>query len=167
MSRELRILEYAMEMEKQGEKFYLKYKDDVEDKQTKKLFENLAKIENEHYNILKKHFDILSEGGDWSVMDSDLSGGEEIFENVMKEEELLSKDYKSNLSDLAIMRMAYLIENDFANFYDKAVETAEGEYEKKLLKYLSKWEHKHRELFYKEFKDLMEDNWFEQKFYPF
>lgn len=46
--------------------------------------------------------------------------------------------------------MAYLIENDFANFYEKALEKSKNEQEKTLLETLAKWEHTHRELFYKE-----------------
>ena len=33
--------------------------------------------------------------------------------------------YNENISDISVMRMAYLIETDFSYFYDKAVKQVE------------------------------------------
>ncbi|MTI48282.1 ferritin family protein [Sporosalibacterium faouarense] len=169
MEKVIKILKYAMHMEKQGENFYLKYKDDIENERGKRIFENLAKVEREHYNLLKAYYDELSQNKSWDDLNIDLSGGEEIFEAVMNEEKdkIISENIKDNMSDMTIMRMAYLIENDFANFYQKALEETDNDQAKELLDTLAKWENKHRELFYNEFKDSMKDVWFDQNFYPF
>ncbi|RKD33911.1 ferritin family protein [Thermohalobacter berrensis] len=169
MTNILEILKYAMEMEKQGEIFYKKYKDEFESERAKRIFENLAKVEAEHYNILKKHYDMLSENKHWDEIEVDLEEGNKVFEKVLKEEKdkMTSGNLKSNLADLTIMRMAYLIENDFAEFYENAIEKVESPQARNLLKTLSEWEYNHRKLFYNEYKSLMEENWFDQKFYPF
>ncbi|MGO1368191.1 MAG: ferritin family protein [Senegalia sp. (in: firmicutes)] len=169
MDNTLGILKYAMEMERQGQRFYEKYKDDVENENAKKVFASLAKVEDDHYQILKKHYDGLSENKNWSSEDIDLSGGEDIFENTFKEEEdkMTEKNLNSSFSDMTIMRMAYLIENDFANYYRQAIEKTDNEQAKNLLKTLAEWEDKHREYFYKEFKSYMQDSWFDQSFAPF
>jgi rubrerythrin len=165
MSKKLRVLEYAMAMEKQGAKFYSDNKEKFENQDAKDLFERLARVEMEHYNILKEHYDALMEDDDWESLDIEISGGEEIYEKELKASNV--KVDSLNASDVAIMRMAYLIENDFAEFYKKALESAEHESEKTLLRMLVEWEEGHRQLFYREFQDLMENNWFKQGFYPF
>ena len=50
------------------------------------------------------------------------------------------------MPDLPILRMAYLIEHDFAEFYEKAAAQAEGT-AKKVLTMLANWERGHEELF--------------------
>lgn len=169
MDNTLQILKYAMEMERQGKMFYNKYKDEVQNEKAKRVFENLAEVEEEHYNILKKHYDGLAENKNWSSTNLELSSGDKIFEKVLNEErdKMTDENLKSNFSDMAIMRMAYLIENDFANYYRDAVDKADNEQAKNLLKTLADWEDKHREYFYREFKGYMEQSWFDQNFYPF
>jgi rubrerythrin len=50
------------------------------------------------------------------------------------------------VADLPVLRMAYLIERDFAEFYAISAEKAEGE-AKKALEMLAKWESGHEKLF--------------------
>ncbi len=45
--------------------------------------------------------------------------------------------------------MAYLIEEDFMNFYNQAAERVEDEELKKILKHLAEWEKNHRDMIYK------------------
>ena len=170
MEDTLKILEYAMTMEKQGQQFYLKYKDEFKSKEAKRIFENLAKVEAKHYKILKQEYDAVVEKGNLTQADVELalSGGESIFEEAMKQEQdLMTPDSDTGLNESVIMRMAYLIENDFAEFYKHAAEQTASEDAKKLFSTLAHWENKHRELFYKEYRTLMETNWDEQRFAPF
>ena len=170
MENTLKILEYAMTMERQGQQFYLKYKDEFKSKEAKRIFENLAKVEAKHYKILKQEYDAVVEKGKLTQADVDtaLSGADAIFEETMQQEQdLMTPDSDAGLNELAIMRMAYLIENDFAEFYKHAAEQTASEDAKKLFSTLAHWENKHRELFYKEYRTLMEANWGEQRFAPF
>jgi rubrerythrin len=48
--------------------------------------------------------------------------------------------------DLPILRMAYLIERDFTEFYEQAAKKAEGEV-RIVLETLAKWERRHAALF--------------------
>jgi rubrerythrin len=50
------------------------------------------------------------------------------------------------VADLPVLRMAYLIERDFAEFYTQAASKAEGE-AKKTLEMLAHWESGHERLF--------------------
>ena len=48
--------------------------------------------------------------------------------------------------DLPVLRTAYLIEKDFAEYYENSSKQADGE-AKKLLEMLAKWERGHEALF--------------------
>ena len=53
---------------------------------------------------------------------------------------------ESMLPDLPVLRMAFLIEKDFAEFYESSAQKADGE-GKKVLQMLAKWERGHEKLF--------------------
>jgi rubrerythrin len=53
---------------------------------------------------------------------------------------------ESMVPDLPVLRMAYLIERDFAEFYESAAEKAEGE-AKEALEMLARWERGHETFF--------------------
>lgn len=168
METTLQILEYAMTMERQGEQFYLKYRDEIEGKRFREVFENLAKVEAEHYDILKREFELLRETGRLEKVDIQLSGGSAIFEKIMQEEKhMLDPEEDLSLNDIAILRMAYLMENDFTDFYLSAAEKACSPAASDLLRTLASWEKAHRDLFQAEYRYLMEEKWGEQQFAPF
>ena len=119
MPSTLQILEYAMTMEKQGQQFYLKYKDEIEGQRFRETFENLAQVEEDHYHILEKAYEKLKERGNLEAGDVEMSGGDKIFEKVLQEEKaMLDPEADLSLNDIAILRMAYLVENDFVDFYN-------------------------------------------------
>ena len=49
--------------------------------------------------------------------------------------------------DLSVLRMAYLIERDFAEFYEMAAERAEDATARASLRQLARWERGHEKLF--------------------
>ena len=163
MNSNLKVLEYALSMEENGYNFYKENSKKTKDEKAKKLLSSLAEIEKEHAKMIKEFIKNLKK--DKNMPEINLSDGNKIFEKELQEANFNSE--KMNGSDLAIMRMAYLIENDFSEFYQKAAKKAKDEKVKNLLEKLADWENKHRDIFYNEFQDLMEDNWFEQNFYPF
>lgn len=165
MKNTLNILEYAMNMEKKGQEFYITYKDKVSNPQIKELFESIADVENDHYNTLKKQYDYFFKNNSLNNIDFELSKGEELYGN--RSVEISSVNLEYDVSDLPIVRMAYLLENDFALFYERAAEKVEDLKAKELLQKLAKWEVGHRESFYREYKKIMENTWFEQGFSPF
>jgi rubrerythrin len=164
----LDILQFAMDMEIQGQNFYISFSDKVENPVAKKMFESLAKEEKRHYDILKKEYDNIEVNKEWSEMNNlDEYKGESIFEVRKEAEKVSPEDLKTSTSDISILRMAYLIENDFAEFYKKAIENTEDPKGKKMLETLYEWENEHRKVFYEEYQKAMKDNWFDQSFSPF
>jgi rubrerythrin len=162
------IIAFAMNMEQQGQKFYESFMHQVDNPDAKKWFEILADTEKEHYEILKKQLDQLNTDGAWLLPEDITSINDpELFQRRQASEAVDPKEQKYSLSDLTVLRMAYLIENDFAEFYKKSIDQVEDAAGKQMLHTLFEWENEHRRIFYDEYKKAMESNWFDQSFAPF
>lgn len=159
------IIKYAMDMEKRAQEFYEFYKDKVTSRKIKELFEGLAEMEVEHYAILEKQLKSLEDTNSFEEFALEVSEGEDIIKSKTKDMEHVDLEY--DLSDLPILRMAYAMENDFAIFYEKALEKATDPIAKDLLGTLAKWEREHRDSFQNEVELATQNSWFAQGFYPF
>jgi rubrerythrin len=168
MNNPKEIIAFAMNMEKQGQKFYESFIDQVDHPEIKKWFEILADTEREHYDILEKEYAQIEKEGSWrSLQDLEVSDQPNLFQARQEAENVNPEQLKHTLSDLSVLRMAYLIENDSAEFYRKAMEKVDDPEGRKILKSLFDWENEHRRLFHEEYRKAMESNWFDQSFYPF
>lgn len=165
MKNAAEILRYAMNMERKAQEFYNFYKDKVTSRKIKELFEGLVAMEEDHYTILEKQLESLEKNNTFAEINLTEVEGENIFK--AKSKDLDHVDLEYDLSDLPILRMAYAMENDFANFYQKALEQAEDEQAKQLLGTLAKWEIEHRDSFEEEVKTALQSTWFSQSFSPF
>lgn len=165
MKKTLDILKFAMEMEKKGQEFYKSNMSKVRNPRVKAIFENLAGVEEKHYKLLEQYHKTLLETEDWEELDLNMC--EPCAEKLYTDIEAQSVNLEYDISDITILRMAYLIENDFAQFYHSAAESVSNPRAKKLLANLESWEIQHREAFYEEYKIAMEQNWFDQSFAPF
>ena len=164
MEKELKILKFAMSMELDGHSFYDNYSKSVQNPTAKQLFEGLSKMETAHYEYLKSQYNNLSKGKSIAKPDRDL-GNPEIFNKRVEKQQTSS--FETKTSDITLLRMAYLIEDDFMNFYKKAADNADDEGVKKLLTNLAEWEKGHREILEKQYKSMFESNWNDMGFYPF
>ncbi|SDY40788.1 ferritin-like domain-containing protein [Tindallia californiensis] len=168
MNTEKSIIEFAMTMELQGQKFYESFMDQAENETAKLLFKSLAQTEKEHYEILKAQYDSLNEKGKWLDLSDKLEQNpDQLLFTKRKETENFSADKLHSHADLSILRMAYLIENDFAEYYQKAADQTKDPIGKKILLTLCEWENEHRRLFHEEYQEAMQNNWFDQGFSPF
>lgn len=154
------ILKYAMRMEKDSQVFYEYYTDVAEAESTRKLFRELAEIEKEHYRILNEKYGELTAKDppivmSWVVDDT----SREHAPGILADNSDTLGSYGQASLDLNITRMAFLIENDFMNFYDKASEIVDDPEVKKLLRTFSKWEAGHRDMFQERYKKLLNEYW--------
>lgn len=168
MEKIKKILKFGMRLEKQGENFYEYYMDHVSSDKTKELFYELAKMERGHYELLEKKYNLINTKDDlkvisWVVDDNSVYKSPMIFGNQAKL--LPLGDDELVISDLAIMRMAYLIETDFAEYYKNAAVHVDDELIKNFLLQLAEWETEHKNLFYKKYKQLLKENWDEMSSY--
>lgn len=153
------ILRYAMQMELDGHNFYMDNKDKFEKTTSKRIFEELADIEMDHYNYLKSLLEEYLET-DQITVDEDIIEKEEdlsIFEEREDSEKIEYTLEQSDIPDLTIMRMAYLIERDYKEFYQGVADKAENEDIKEVFTTLAKWEAGHEKLFKREYDRLMKE----------
>ncbi len=153
------ILHYAQEMELAGRDFYEEKGKIFSDPTTRNLFLNLADTEQEHYEIISNELKAYTEDpGSFAVSDTILSRDESnIFMQREGSEALDTTLVESDVPDLTVMRMAYLIERDYKEFYDEAIDMVDEVNVKVLLKRLSDWELGHERLFKKEYDRLKKE----------
>ncbi len=164
MSKVKSILEFAMRMEASARDFYNYYGNIAMSEETKDTFSELADIENMHFTHLKNKYDALGfqeapKAMSWVVDDSSRTIDPSI---LASNSDLIAggdADGGKANSDISIIRMAFLIENDFAEFYTKAVAAVEEPEIKTFLTELKDWEISHKEMFYKKYQALLSQQW--------
>ncbi len=167
MENALKALAYAIEMEKEGEHFYRSNIDRVQSAKIKRVFQDLAEMEKEHHDILLDQFNAISNGEEWLELKAAAPEQSGKFTEREQKENIPQSELESSLGDISVIRMAYLLENDLAEYYLKLSENTEDPKGKEMLKTLSEWEIKHRNMLQAEYKELMENNWFDSGYVPF
>lgn len=153
------ILKFAMRMEKDAADFYEFYMDKAESEAIRTLFSELAGIEKQHYTILEKKYNELQ------YTEPPLTISWVVDETFKARDPHILADNSDSVSDagvstdLSIIRMAYLIEHDFAYFYSKAIEAVEEPEARKFLQELAGWEKQHSDLFQTRYQKLLEKSW--------
>lgn len=155
-----KILQFAMQMELDGHRFFKQKADLFRNQTTKQLFLKLADVEMGHYEYIKRELDKYVNDAERYEVDTDFlqkEGTESIFKEREKSEHLDTTLEQSDVPDLTILRMAYLIERDFAEFYQEAAAEVGDERLIALLNQLAEWEFTHEKIFKKEYKRLKEE----------
>ena len=158
MKKYEQILRYAMQMELDGYNFFKEKAGEFIDSTTKNLFLKLADVEMDHYNLVKTQLESYLKTNsfdlDLDIFDRD---EESIFEKRERSEHIDETLVESDVPDITVLRMAYLIERDYAEFYKKAAKEADDEDAKSLFERLAKWEEGHERLFKEEYDRKMEE----------
>ena len=154
------ILRFAMRMEKDAGDFYEYYMDKAVSEETGKIFAELAKIEKQHYNIIKAKFDELGYSEppaaiSW-VVDENFKARDP---HILADNSDMLQGMEGEATDISILRTAYLIESDFEHFYKKASELVQEPEVKKFLSGLSLWESKHKDIFHQKYHEILEKKW--------
>ncbi|MEJ2210106.1 MAG: ferritin family protein [Anaerolineae bacterium] len=142
-----KIYEYALQRERDGRDFFRNNAGRFGHAAVTGVFERLAEEEEKHIRFIQALIQRL-EAGD-AV---DVAAGEEMegvgFFSARAESEMLDQTIiESMVPDLSVLRTAYLIERDFAEFYEMAAGRVEDETAKKSLEMLAHWERQHEKLF--------------------
>ena len=153
------ILKYAMDMEMNGHNFFKESAETFTSPVTKALFLELAEVELEHYKLIKSELESYTDSPEDFELDEEVLDRDEssIFSQRKGSEALDTTLVESDVPDLNIMRMAYLIERDFKEFYDEAKDMVDDENVKKLLQRLSDWERGHETIFKREYDRLKKE----------
>ncbi len=141
-----KIYEFALSREYEGKRFFEDNAKRLSHAAAVNAFTQLAGEEQKHINFIQSMMDNLDQGKQVDIgMGVKLE--QEGFFSQRAQSELIDQTVaESMVPDLPVLRMAYLIEKDFAEFYENAANQVEGQ-EKQAFTMLSQWEHRHERLF--------------------
>ena len=141
-----KIFEYALSREYEGKRFFEENAKRLSEAAAVEAFQQLAGEEQKHIDFIQYQINSLDAG---QVGSTDL--GEQLeqagfFSERAQSEIIDQKVAEAMVPDLPVLRMAFLIERDFAEFYESSAAEADGE-AKQVLTMLSQWERRHERLF--------------------
>ncbi len=151
-----KIYEYALQREHEGKHFFAQNAERLSHAAAVGVFKQLAAEEQKHIEFIQAQIDALDKGeAPDTAIGVELQ--EEGFFSQRAESEMLDQTMlEAMVPDLPVLRTAYLIERDFADFYEMAARKSEGE-AKEVLEMLAQWERGHERLF-----KLLHDTAFEE-----
>jgi rubrerythrin len=141
-----KIYEYALQREHEGKKFFEDNAGRLSHASAIEAFLTLAKEEQKHIDFIESLLHALDErqGVPESVI-AELQGST-FFSDRLLSEHLDQTTLESMVPDLPVLRMAYLIERDFSEFYETSAAAVDG-VERDVLSMLAQWERSHERLF--------------------
>jgi rubrerythrin len=146
-----KIYEYALARELEGKRFFQENATRLSHSAAVGAFNRLAEEEQRHIDFIQLQINLLDKpGAEAQKMPEDV-GGVGYFTQRAASESIDQTVYESMVPDLPILRMAYLIERDFAEFYETSARNADGQ-AKSVLESLAAWERNH-ERFFKQMHD--------------
>ncbi|WP_297281297.1 ferritin family protein [uncultured Anaerococcus sp.] len=153
----IKIINLAMGMELYGHNFYKDNAEKSQNLQTQAVFKKLSDIEWEHYEYLKN---LLAKYKGDEVDSKKLSLPKEeadhFFDSRKESENLDENLEQSMIPDMNVLRMAYLIEEDFREYYKNMSEKTDDEKLKEILLNFASWEDGHAKIFKEEYDRLMD-----------
>jgi rubrerythrin len=140
-----RIYEYALQREREGMEFFQRNAERMSHAAAVEIFRKLAAEEQKHIEFVQGLLKALHSGQPALEIDTELEQAD-FFTQRAELEKLDQTAIESMVPDLTVLRMAYLIERDFAEFYETAAQKVEGEASEALMM-LARWERGHEQLF--------------------
>jgi rubrerythrin len=146
-----KIYEYALSREYEGKRFFEENAERLKHAAAVQAFKQLALEEQKHIEFIQGHLMALEHGISGEMESKQSLETVEFFSVRALSEGLEQSITEAMVPDLPVLRMAYLIERDFAEFYEMAAGRVEGP-ARDILLMLSHWERGHERLF-KQFHD--------------
>ena len=152
-------------MEKRGQAFYEKVAQQTSGKVVKRFFEMMASEEKKHIHILSEQFKAYQANNQFDSAQFDEPHESDIAANV------ISKEIKSEISaadyEAAAISAAMSMEEKAIELYSDRAAAATDPNEKALYNWLAKWETQHLNFLADINRELTENIWYDQNFWPF
>jgi rubrerythrin len=144
-----KIYEYALQREYEGKRFFEENAGRLSHAAAVGAFKELAAEEQRHIEFIEAQIVALDSGQPASseALSKELEEGA-FFSKRAESEALDQTVIEAMVPDLPVLRTAYLIEKDFAEYYENSAKLVTGE-GRKVLETLAKWERGHESLFKK------------------
>ncbi len=142
----LKIYEYALSREYEGKRFFEENARRLTQAAAVNAFLQLAGEEQKHIDFVLDQIKAIKEG-----MQGNVEYGIQLeragFFSQRAQSEIIDQSVaEAMVPDLPVLRMAYLIERDFAEFYESMAGQSSGEAQQ-VLAMLAQWERRHERLF--------------------
>ena len=165
-SKTTEILKMAILMEHRGKAFYQKLAEQTDNEEVKNIFRIMADEEQLHIDFLSEQFAYYQKNNKLNPGKITMKPTEDSIANT-----ILSPEIKKNLSavgyEAAAITAAIDMEKRAIAVYAERAETATDPSEKELYTWLSNWENDHLNILAKLDKELMEQVWYDNSFWPF
>jgi rubrerythrin len=142
-----KVLEYALQREHEGKAFFENNAERLSSAAAVGAFKAIAKEEQRHIEFIQAQIDAL-DAKEPNKQPAPKLDETQFFANRADAEMIEQTVNEAMVADLPVLRMAYLIERDFAEFYHQAASKTEGD-AKIILEFLARWESGHERLFKK------------------
>ncbi len=140
-----KVLEYALQREYEGKAFFDNNAGRLQNAAAAGAFRAIAAEEQKHIEYIQGQIRVIEDGVVMQGKAPELPTAG-FFADRAESADIEQAVSEAMVADLPVLRMAYLIERDFAEFYAQAASQAEGD-AKILLNMLAKWESGHERLF--------------------
>ena len=141
-----KIYEYALQREYEGKKFFEDNASRLSHASAVEAFLTLAQEEQKHIEYIQSLLKALDEGQPAPASILDEIKGSSFFADRALSENLDQTTLEAMVPDLPVLRMAFLIERDFSEFYEHSAAMTEGT-PREILTMLAHWERSHERLF--------------------
>ena len=159
------ILKNAILLEKRGQAFYSKIAEQTSGKAVKEFFEMMADEEVKHVRILSEQFKSYRQNKKFEPGDYDGDHAGSITPRV------LTKDLKAEVSaadyEAAAITAAMAMEKNAIKLYSDRAAQADDPNEKTLYQWLADWEKQHLHFLSEIDKEITEQIWYDNNFWPF
>ncbi len=159
------VLKSAILMEKRGQAFYEKVAQQTSGNAVKRFFEMMADEEKDHIRILSEQFKAYQNNKQFDSGEFEDQHESDIIAQV------LAREIKSEISaaafEAAAISAAMSMEERAIKLYSDRAGAATDPNEKALYNWLAKWETQHLDFLADIDRELTEDIWYDQSFWPF
>ncbi len=163
--RTVEILKNAILLEKRGRAFYQKVADQASAPAVKAFFEMMADEEVKHVQILVDQFKAYRQNGQFAPGDFSPGTTGSVASKVMTRE-LKSQISAADYEAAAISAAMSMEKNAIRLYADRAAEARDPN-EKALYQWLAAWERQHLDFLAEIDRELIEDIWHDNSFWPF
>jgi rubrerythrin len=165
-SKTTEILKMAILMEHRGRAFYKKVAEQTENEEVKNIFNIMADEEQTHIAFLSNQFAYYQKN---AKLNPDKVSLNQADESIAKT--ILSSDLKKKLSaagyEAAAISAAIDMEKKAIAVYSERAANATDQSEKELYSWLANWENDHLQILAQLDRELLEQVWNDNSFWPF
>lgn len=160
------ILKKAVIMEARGKALYAKVAEQTTSEGVKKVFHAMAEEEQLHIEFLQKQLAHYQKTGKFDQNELDRASGDDSIANTILTDSIISEISGAGFEAAAISA-AIDMENKSIEVYSARAKEASDPNEKELYEWLANWEKGHHKLLIELNRQLTEQVWYDNNFWPF